>query len=177
MRRNPNAVNELLLRTFRPGDEDSFRRLNEAWIAQDFSIEPADREVLDDPRAHILARGGQVCMAELRGELVGCCALLAMAPGELELAKMTVAEPARGLGVGRKLLAFAIGVARQMGAHRLYLESNTKAEAAIHLYQQLGFRHIAAPAHPSKYQRANVFMELPLVSAKQLVTISGKPKR
>jgi putative acetyltransferase len=166
-------MDELLLRTFRPGDEEAFRRLNEAWISQHFSLEPADREVLDDPRARILRPGGQICIAEKGGEAIGCCALIAIAPGELELAKMTVAESARGAGIGRKLLGFAIGVARQIGAHRLYLESNTRAEAAIHLYQQLGFRHIAGPAHPSKYERANVFMELPLVSGKDLVTISG----
>ncbi len=162
MRRNPKTVDELLLRTFRPGDEDAFRRLNEAWIAQLFSIEPVDREVLDDPRAHILSHGGQICIAERRGEMVGCCALIAIAPDELELAKMTVAESARGSGVGRKLLRFAISVARQMGARRLYLESNTRAAAAIRLYEQAGFQHIPAPAHPSKYERANVFMELPL---------------
>ncbi|HTV82073.1 MAG TPA: GNAT family N-acetyltransferase [Acidobacteriaceae bacterium] len=177
MRRNPKTVDELLLRTFRPGDEDAFRLLNEAWISQHFALEPADREVLDDPRAHILSRGGQVCIAEQRGEVVGCCALIAIAPGELELAKMTVAESARGLGIGRKLLRFAIGVARQMGAHRVYLESNTRAEAAIHLYEQLGFRRIAAPEHPSKYERANVFMELALVSDRELVRISGSPRR
>ncbi len=174
---NPKTVDELLLRTFRSGDEDAFRSLNEAWIAQAFSLEPADREVLDNPRAHILSRGGQICIAQLHGEVVGCCALVAIAPGQLELAKMTVAASARGLGIGRKLLGFAISVARQIGAHRLYLESNTKAEAALHLYEQLGFRRMAAPDHPSKYERANVFMELPLISGKDLVTIAGSPKR
>lgn len=177
MRRNSTTTDELLLRTFRPGDEEPFRQLNEAWIAQYFSLEAADREVLHDPRGHILSRGGQICIAERRGEVIGCCALIAIAPGELELAKMTVAESARNLGTGRKLLRFAIGVAQQMGAHRLYLESNTRVAAAIRLYEQAGFRHIAAPAHSSKYKRANVFMELPLVSGKNLVTISGAPKR
>lgn len=177
MRRNPKTMDELLLRTFRPGDEDAFRRLNEAWITQSFSIEPADREVLDDPRAQILSRGGQICIAERRGEVVGCCALIARAPGELELAKMTVAESARGLGIGRKLLRFAISVAQQMGGHRLCLESNRRAQAAIRLYEQAGFRHIPAPAHPSKYNRADVFMELPLISAKDLVAISGAQPR
>lgn len=177
MRRNPKTVDELLLRTFRPGDEDAFRTLNEAWIAQDFSLEASDHEILSDPRGHILSRGGQICIAERRGEVVGCCALLATAPGALELAKMTVAESARNLGIGRKLLRFAISVAQQMGAHRLYLESNTRAAAAIRLYEQAGFRHIPAPAHPSKYERANVFMELPLVSGKDLVRISSGPKR
>lgn len=169
-------MDDLLLRTFRPGDEAAFRRLNEAWITQLFCIEPADREVLDDPRTHILGSGGQICMAEQNGEALGCCALVAMKPGELELAKMTVAEPARGQGVGRRLLRFAIQVARQMGAHRLYLESNQRAAAAVHLYEQLGFRHLPAPRQPSKYARADVFMELALPV--DLVTIGGaKPSR
>jgi putative acetyltransferase len=149
-------------RTFRPGDEAAFLRLNEDWISKYFELEPADREVISNPRAHILDLGGQICIAEKAGEPIGCCALILIAPGELELAKMTVAETARGSGIGRKLLQFAINVARLMGAHRLYLESNTKAAAAIYLYEQLGFRHLPGPPHESKYARANVFMELQL---------------
>lgn len=171
MRRNPNPVDDLLLRTFRPGDEEPFRRLNEAWILDLFALEDTDRAVLQDPRGYILARGGQICIAEQHGQVVGCCALLAMAAGEMELAKMTVAESQRGRGVGRRLLRFAIDVARSMGALRLYLESNTRAESAIHLYEQLGFRRLSAPRHPSPYQRANVFMELPL-GGDPLVAIS-----
>ena len=150
----------VVYRTFRPGDEAAFFRLNEDWISKIFTMEPADLEIIRDPRKHILEGGGQICMAEAGGEAIGCCALIAMAPGEFELAKMTVSEANRGGGVGRRLLQFAIGVARQMGAHRLYLESNTKAAAAIHLYEQLGFRHLPGPPHESKYERANVFMEL-----------------
>lgn len=153
-------VHGIVYRTFRPGDEPAFLLLNEDWIGKDFEIEPADREIIGDPKTHILDPGGQICIAEANGEVIGCCALIVTAPGEYELAKMTVAENRRGDGVGRKLLQFAIGVARTIGAHRIYLESNTKAAAAIHLYQQLGFRHLSAPPHQSKYTRANVFMEL-----------------
>ena len=155
-------MKDVLLRTFRPGDEAAFQKLNEAWISKYFAMEDADREVLSDPLKHILTPGGQICIAELNGETIGCCALVAMEPGTLELAKMTVAETARGLGVGRKLLRFAIDTARRMGATRLYLESNTRAEAAVHLYEELGFQHLPGPAHDSKYARANVFMELEL---------------
>lgn len=159
-KKNLTAVGDILYRTFRPGDEAAFRQLNEAWISKDFSIEPGDLEVLDDPRAQILAPGGQVCMAEEDGIVLGCCALLATAPGEFELAKMTVEEAARGRGIGRRLLSFTISVARQMGARRLYLESNKRAKAAIRLYEQLGFRHLPGPPQPSKFARADVFMEL-----------------
>lgn len=154
---------DLLLRTFRPGDEAAFQHLNEDWISKHFAIEAADRAVLGDPRTHILDPGGQICFAELDGSVVGCCALVVVAPHELELAKMTVAESARGRGIGRRLLLFAIDEARRMGAHRLYLESNKRAAAAVHLYEQLGFRHLPTPQHESKYARADVFMELPLI--------------
>ena len=150
----------LLTRTFKPGDEIPFKLLNEDWISRDFALEPSDHEVLDNPRGMILDQGGEICVAEIDGKVVGCCALLALAPGEYELAKMTVAESARGRGVGRKVLQFAIDHARKIGAHRLYLESNTKAASAIHLYEQLGFRHLIAPEHASKYARADTFMEI-----------------
>lgn len=152
----------LVLRRFQPGDEKPFKELNEAWISRDFALEPADHEVLDDPRGKILAKGGQICIADLDGVVVGCCALVAMGPKEFELAKMTVSEGASGHGIGRRLLAFAIDLARALGACRLYLESNTKAANAIHLYEDLGFRHMSAPEHTSKYARANVFMDMVL---------------
>jgi len=152
----------IVYRTFRPGDEESFRRLNEDWISRDFAIEPEDQAVLDDPHRHILATGGQICVAESAGVVVGCCALIVIGAGELELAKMTVSETARGGGIGRRLLMFTISVARQMGAQRLYLESNKRAAAAIHLYEQVGFRHLDGPRRESKYARADVFMEMEL---------------
>jgi putative acetyltransferase len=158
----PAHPDGIVYRTFRPGDETAFYRLNEDWISKIFTLEDADRAIISDPRKHILSGGGQICIAEAAGEAIGCCALIVIAPGEFELAKMTVSEKIRGGGIGRRLLQFAISVARQMGAHRLYLESNTKAAAAIHLYEQLGFRHLPGPPHASKYARANVFMELQL---------------
>jgi N-acetylglutamate synthase-like GNAT family acetyltransferase len=153
-------IGTLLLRTFRPGDERPFKELNEIWISRGFALEAADHEVLDNPRSMILDQGGEICVAEINGRVVGCCALLSIAPAEYELAKMTVSESVRGQGIGRKLLQFAIDHARTMGVRRLYLESNTKAADAIHLYEQLGFRHMAALEHASKYARADTYMEM-----------------
>jgi putative acetyltransferase len=150
----------LVLRTFQPGDEKPFKDLNEIWISQSFALEPADHEVLGDPKVKILEEGGEICIAELDGEVAGCCALLVIGKDEYELAKMTVAGSARGHGVGRRLLEFAIGHARKIGARRLYLESNTKAADAIHLYEEIGFRHMDAPDHASKYARADTYMEM-----------------
>jgi putative acetyltransferase len=78
-----------------------------------------------------------------------------------EVAKMTVAEAYRGMGIGRKMLAYTISQGNALGAETLYLETNAKLVDAIHLYESLGFRHLSPESvAPSPYSRANVFMEL-----------------
>jgi len=153
----------LVFRSFQPGDEKAFRILNEAWIEKHFQMEEKDRQTLGDPDRHILGRGGYILMAERAGELVGCCALIALGDGRFEVAKMTVAEKERGQGVGRQLLEHVIEFAKDRSIRRLYLETNTKLQNAIRLYEVVGFRHLPAEqVRPSPYARANVYMEMTL---------------
>jgi putative acetyltransferase len=152
---------DLTIREFIPGDEIAFRRLNEEWILGNFAMESKDENVLADPRRTILDRGGRIFFAVCQGGTVGCCALLAMGPGEFEVAKMAVTESSRGAGVGRRLLESAIAVARACGATRLYLETNHRLAPAIRLYESVGFRHLPPDRIvPSPYARADVYMEL-----------------
>jgi len=155
---------ELTIRDFAAGDEAAFRRLNEDWIVRHFGrMEEKDEEAVSDPQAHFLDGGGRIFFAVLDGETVGCCALRAMGPDEYEVAKMTVAESARGRGIGRRLLEHVVAEARATGAVRLYLETNRKLTTAIHLYESVGFRHLPAERFvPSPYARANVQMEMEL---------------
>jgi putative acetyltransferase len=157
------VVSSVEFRHFQPGDETAFYELNEAWIAGNFVVEEEDLKALRDPVGYILKPGGALLMAERDGVVVGTCALLAIGDGVFEVAKMTVAEECRGLGIGKKLLARVIEHATAMGAKRLYLETNEKLVNAIHVYESLGFRHLTADeVHPSPYVRANVFMEMVL---------------
>jgi putative acetyltransferase len=154
---------EIIVREFAPGDETAFRELNEQWIRRYFALEPKDESVLADPRTTILDRGGRILIAVLQGQTVGCCALLAMEPGEFEVAKMAVMETFQGAGIGRRLLQTVIASARASGATRLYLETNRKLEPAIRLYESVGFRHLPPERIvPSPYARANVYMEMHL---------------
>ena len=150
---------ELTIREFRPGDESAFLKLNQEWITRYFAIEPRESELLADPQGMILDRGGKIFFAVRDNQTIGCCALLVIAPGEFEVAKMTVAESARGNGIGRSLLERVIAEAHALGAHRLYLETNSKLTPAIRLYESLGFRNVT-PGVPSPYVRADVFMEM-----------------
>ena len=151
---------EILIREFIAGDEVAFRQLNEDWIVRFFKLEEKDREMLADPQATILDKGGRIFFALKDGRPVGCCALLAMAPGEFEVAKMAVTASAQGLGLGRLLMEHVIAAAKAAGAKRLFLETNHALTPAIRLYESLGFQHLPPDrVVPSQYVRANVFME------------------
>jgi putative acetyltransferase len=149
----------VVIREFQPGDEHAFRALNQEWIERYFRIEAPDLEVLSNPVTAILEPGGRIFLAIRDGQTVGCCALIQMDDGEYEVAKMAVSPDAQGGGIGRILLAAVIEAARQAGARRLFLETNHILTPAIHLYESLGFQHVAAE-HPSPYARSDVTMEL-----------------
>jgi putative acetyltransferase len=158
---------DVTIREFIEGDETAFRKLNEEWIRRYFAFESKDEEVLDDPRGTILDRGGRIFFAVREGNIVGCCALLAMNLGEYEVAKMAITESHRGAGLGRSLLASVIAEARASGATRLYLETNHQLTPAIRLYESLGFRHLPPERIvPSAYARADVYMELLLTPSR-----------
>jgi ribosomal protein S18 acetylase RimI-like enzyme len=142
---------------FEPRHAAAFKALNEAWISKHFVLEAKDREVLDDPDGKIIAKGGRIFMALDGGEAVGCVALLKMADGGYEVAKMTVAESQRGTGLGRKLMERCIEAGAEDGVPRLYLETNSSLAPALALYRATGFKDLA-PAR-SDYVRADVFME------------------
>ena len=144
---------------FEPAHAEAFRVLNEAWISKYFVLEPKDRETLNDPQGKILAKGGRIFMALKDGEAVGCAALLKMPDGGYEVAKMTVSETLRGSGLGRLLMQRCIDAGAELGATRLYLETNSSLGPAIGLYRAMGFRDLAPTDTP--YVRADVFMERP----------------
>ena len=143
---------------FAPEHADAFRTLNEAWISKHFAIEPKDREVLDDPHGKVIASGGRIFMAIKDAEPVGCVALIRMADGGYEVAKMTVAETVRGSGLGRVLMQRCIDAGAEMRAPRLYLETNSSLAPALGLYRAMGFREVEPPEH-NDYARGDTWME------------------
>lgn len=149
---------------FEPRHARAFRDLNIAWVQRHFTIEDTDRDQLEQPRERIIARGGHVLIAEdAAGAAIGCAALIPHGEGELELAKMAVADAAQGQGVGALLMAAAVAWARESGAATLYLESNDVLAPALRLYERTGFRHLPREERPvSPYARANVFMRMTL---------------
>jgi putative acetyltransferase len=145
---------------FHRGHAQAFRLLNEAWISRYFTLEAKDHEVLGDPQGAIIDPGGRIFMAMDRDEAVGCVALIRMADGGYEVAKMTVADTLRGSGLGRALMQRCIEAGRESGAPRLYLETNSGLAPALGLYRAMGFCDLPREQWPAiRYARGDVYME------------------
>lgn len=146
---------------FRSDLASSFREINEEWIRSMFQIEDIDRKVLNNPETEIIAKGGHILFVKI-GSLgvVGAGALMKTGENEFELTKMGVLEKSRGVKVGEFLLESLIEKAQSIGATNLYLLTNKKCEAAIHLYEKNGFRHDkeTMTRFGSEYERCNVAM-------------------
>lgn len=119
-----------------------FAAISREWIEEMFTLEKKDIEVTGDPRKHILAPGGDILFVEADGlGIIGTCALMPVEGNVFELTKMGVRASARGLKAGEFLLARTLERARQMPIEELFLLTNSKCEAAIHLYEKAGFVH------------------------------------
>ncbi len=75
----------------------------------------------------------------------GGFAEIAVFPVCCELQKLYLADRVKGLGLGRRLLAFLEDRARECGYRQMYLETHHVLVPAIRLYEKDGFEEIGRP--------------------------------
>lgn len=151
----------LTIHQYGPELAQDFHDINAEWISTMFRLEQTDIDVLRHPYDRIIAPGGDILFVAAAGlGIVGTCALQKTGPGAYELTKMGVRSQARGLKAGEFLLEAMIARAQAMQVETLYLLTNARCEAAIHLYEKLGFRHDAdiMARYGARYERCNVAM-------------------
>lgn len=85
---------------------------------------------------------GAFLIVRVDGRPVGCGAVRRLDAETGELKRMYVDPAARGLGLGRRLVAALEAEARALGMRRLVLETGTRQEAALALYRATGFQPI-----------------------------------
>lgn len=156
--------NNVQIKTYTPKYKESFKNLNIEWISNYFEVEPNDIKALDHAEEYIIEKEGEIFSAVLNDEVLGVCALIKSNTKDYdyELAKMAVSPKAQGKGVGLLLAKEAIKWASEKGASKIYLESNTKLQPAIKLYEKLGFKEIKGIS--SSYNRVDIQMILVLNS-------------
>jgi ribosomal protein S18 acetylase RimI-like enzyme len=144
-----------------PEHQQYFEKFNRAWIEEWFTMEPLDEWVLTNPDDAILKEGGKILMASFNGAIAGAVALRKLNEGVFEFTKMAVDENYRRKGIAEALTYASLEKAKELGATKVVLYSNTKNAAAIKLYEKIGFTHLAV--ENGMYARANVKMEIDLL--------------
>lgn len=158
-------MNDVSIIPYSPAYQSDFKRLNIEWISNFFTVEPHDLEQLDHPEIHVMPNHGQIFLAKIGDDVLGCVAMVntgtpEQGVTEFELAKMAVSPTAQGKGVGKKLCLAAIDYARQLGVKKVWLESNRILTPALTMYASVGFREV--PSIPTPYARADIRMEMVL---------------
>jgi DNA-binding MarR family transcriptional regulator/GNAT superfamily N-acetyltransferase len=86
---------------------------------------------------------GAFVVVYLRGEPVGCGAVKHHPGAVTDVKRMWLAESARGLGLGRRLLEHLEGLAREHGSTEAHIETSDVLPEAIELYRSAGYVEVA----------------------------------
>jgi DNA-binding MarR family transcriptional regulator/GNAT superfamily N-acetyltransferase len=130
------------IRSIDPAHRDAQHCLREYFVELDNRFdtgfdppEPADLDAMRPP-------AGIFLVAMLHGEPIGCGALRFHGAEPTELKRMWVSASARGLGVGRRLLAELERRAAETGHNVVRLETNRALTEAIAMYRSAGYREV-----------------------------------
>jgi GNAT superfamily N-acetyltransferase len=85
---------------------------------------------------------GAIMLAWCGGRAVGCGAVVLQPHGMAEIKRMWVAPPARGQGIGGRLLAELEHWARAAGMTTMRLETRRELAAAVQLYRRSGYHEV-----------------------------------
>ncbi len=147
-----------------PGDDKSIGRIirdvGAEFGAVGEGFGPGDAEVTAMSQHYIPADGACYRVARLNGLVVGGCGIAAFnrEQGICELRKLFILPEGRGFGIGRMLVEQCLDFAISSGYTECYLDSLHNMEAAIKLYEGLGFQHLNTPMEGSPHNRCDVWM-------------------
>ena len=152
-------MKEVLIKKYEDTYHQQFKEISLDWLHKHDLYEKADDDLLDNPRAY-LDKGGFIFLAHFNNEILGTISLIPVNENTYEILKLGVVDEFKGLGIGRKLMQICIDLCIEKNVKTIILESSSKLENALKLYEKLGFKHIeVVDVH---FESADVKMELKL---------------
>ena len=150
-------MNTIQIIEYNDAHQPAFKALNLEWLDQYNLTESHDLDILNDPRATIVDRGGVIFLASSGQQIVGTAALMKEHGDVYELVKMSVDKNFRKAGISKLLIEKCIEAAQHRHASRIILFSNHQLKAALALYEKYGFQYV--PVEDSPFLTADIKME------------------
>jgi DNA-binding MarR family transcriptional regulator/GNAT superfamily N-acetyltransferase len=148
-----NLVPQLILRGHRPGDMGWVVQRHGEIYHQEYGWNEEFEALVAEITAEFVRKldvtRERCWIAEHDGRRVGCIFLVAEDATTAKLRLLLVDPDARGLGVGRKLVAECVRFARAAGYRKIVLWTQETLTAARHLYTEAGFVKTAREPHRS----------------------------
>ncbi len=104
--------------------------------------------------------GSGYWVAEANGQIVGGGGLAPLPgePGVCELQKLYFVRDVKGMGLGRRMIAFVLSQARERGYQACYLETLDELKDAVGLYKAFGFTHLTGAMGNTGHNSCGIWM-------------------
>lgn len=137
--------------------KEDFIQFNKDWIVDNFSfLEDEDIKTFEEIDEE-LTDGAMIYFAIEGDTALACCMAKPMENGNWEICKLASNKNRPHKGCGSAVFKAAVQWAIDHGAKRLFILSNSRLKAAIHIYEKFGFSEIKLDDY--EYVRGDIAFE------------------
>src|SRR5579871_960277 len=144
-------MHNVVIRNIEPIDNKTLAEIVRSSLAE-FGLDKPGTVYYDDTTDHLYelfqTTKSAYFVALVNNEIVGGAGIFpsnGLPSNTCELVKMYLKKNARGMGLGKSLIAKSLDTARETGYAQVYLETMPELKNALSVYEKFGFYYLSGP--------------------------------